>query len=162
LINACLFPVPDRLANPPEKEKQEVIKFTVKEWMNELVVFIEPYVTVSEALSRMRRRYINSLIVKPDGDYNTYGILTSRDISDKIVAKDKNPSTVLVKEIMTAPIITINQDSSLKACAKLMSEKNIHHLPVVDGAQNVVGMISATDFLVAAEAMGKEPGDRII
>jgi CBS domain-containing protein len=139
-----------------------VIKFTVKEWMNELVVFIEPDATVSEALSRMRRRYINSLMIKTNGDDKNFGILTSRDISDKIVAMDKNPSIVLVKEIMTTPIITISQNSSLKECALLMSEKNIHHLPVVDDNGKIIGMISATDFLVAAEALGKEPGDRII
>ncbi|MBI9048049.1 MAG: CBS domain-containing protein [Anaerolineaceae bacterium] len=139
-----------------------MIKFTVKEWMNELVVFVEPGNTVSEALSRMRRRYINSLIVKTNGDHSVYGILTSKDVSDKIVAMDKNPSVVLVKEIMTTPLITIDQNSSLKECALLMSEKHIHHLPVVDDKKKIVGMISATDFLVAAEALGKAPGDRII
>ncbi len=139
-----------------------MIKFTVKEWMNELVVFIEPDVTVSEALSRMRRRYINSLIVKTNDHHMAYGILTSRDVSDKIVAQDKNPSQVLVKEIMTTPLITINQNSSLKECAVLMKEKHIHHLPVINDEERIVGMISATDFLVAAEAMGTAPGDRII
>jgi len=139
-----------------------VIKFTVKEWMNELVVFIEPDVTVSEALSRMRRRYINSLIVKTNDKHTAYGILTSKDISDKIVAQDKNPSVVLVKEIMSTPLIMVHQDSSLKDCALLMKEKHIHHLPVTDDQQKIVGMISATDFLVAAEAMGTAPGDRIV
>lgn len=139
-----------------------MIKFTVKEWMNELVVFVEPDVTVSEALSIMRRRYISSLIVKTNGNHDAYGILTSMDVSDKIVAKEKNPSQVLVKDIMTTPLITIHRDSSLKECAVLMHEKHIHHLPVVDDEKKIVGMISATDFLVAAEALGKEPGDRII
>jgi len=139
-----------------------VIKFTVKEWMNELVVFIEPDVTVSEALSRMRRRYINSLIVKTNDDHQAYGILTSKDISDKIVAQDKNPSVVLVKDIMSTPLITVNQNTSLKECALLMKEKHIHHLPVVNDDQKIIGMISATDFMVAAEAMGTAPGDRII
>ena len=139
-----------------------MIKFTVKEWMNELVVFVEPDVSVSDALSLMRRRYINSLIVKTNDNHSAYGILTSMDVSDKIVAKEKNPSKVLVKEIMTTPLITISQESSLKECAILMHEKHIHHLPVVNNEQKIVGMISATDFLVAAEALGKEPGDRII
>jgi CBS domain-containing protein len=130
--------------------------------MNELVVFIEPDVTVSEALSRMRRRYINSLIVKTNDKHTAYGILTSKDISDKIVAQDKNPSVVLVKEIMSTPLIMVHQDSSLKDCALLMKEKHIHHLPVTDDQQKIVGMISATDFLVAAEAMGTAPGDRIV
>jgi len=139
-----------------------VIKFIVKEWMNDLVVFIEPDVTVTEALSRMRRRYINSLIVKTNDHHMAYGILTSKDVSDKIVAQDKNPSQVLVKEIMTTPLITIHEAATLKECAILMKEKHIHHLPVINDEQRIIGMISATDFLVAAEAMGTAPGDRII
>jgi CBS-domain-containing membrane protein len=42
-----------------------------------------------------------------------------------------------------------------------MVEHEIHHLPVVDDSGNVIGMISATDFLVAAEAMGRAPGERL-
>jgi CBS domain-containing protein len=41
-----------------------MIRYTVREWMNDLVVFIDPDATVSEALALMRRRYISSLIVK--------------------------------------------------------------------------------------------------
>jgi CBS domain-containing protein len=43
-----------------------------------------------------------------------------------------------------------------------MLKNKIHHLPVVDEQGALVGMISAADFLVAAEAMGRAPGDRII
>ena len=60
---------------------------------------------------------------------------------------------------MTAPLITVNAELDLKACAVLMKERRIHHLPVVDKTGKVIAMISATDFMVAAEAMGA-PGER--
>lgn len=138
-----------------------MIRFTVREWMNDLVVFIDPEATVSEALALMRRRYINSLITKKTPENPEYGILTSTDISDKIVAHERNPSETRVREIMTSPLIAIHQGMTLKECAQLMSDHNIHHLPVVDDQDLVIGMISATDFLVAAEAMGRAPGERI-
>jgi CBS domain-containing protein len=138
-----------------------MIRFTVREWMNDLVVFIEPEATVSEALALMRRRYINSLITKKTPENPEYGILTSTDISDKIVAHDQNPSETRVRDIMTSPLITIHQGMSLQECAQIMSKHNIHHMPVVDDHDVVIGMISATDFLVAAEAMGRAPGERI-
>lgn len=137
------------------------MQFTVREWMMDLVVYVDPDATVSEALAMMRRRYIQSLIVKKTATNLNYGIITSTDISDKIVAQNQNPSTMLVREVMTSPLITINENMMLKECALIMKKHRIHHLPVVNDQENVIGMISATDFLVAAEAMGRAPGERI-
>jgi CBS domain-containing protein len=109
----------------------------------------------------MRRRYIHSLIVQKSKDNPEYGILTSTDINDKIVAVNRNPSSTRVCEIMTTPLSTVKADLPLQQCAEIMKQKHIHHLPVVDDKGNLVGMISATDFLVAAEAMGREPGQRL-
>lgn len=132
------------------------MQFTVRDWMVDLVVIVEPETSVSDALALMRRRYIHSLIVNKSPANPDYGILTSTDISDKIIAQERNPSHTKVSEIMTTPFITVNQHFTLKEVAGLMKEKNIHHLPVVNDTGELIGMISATDFLVAAEAMGRQ------
>jgi len=138
------------------------MEFTVKDWMVNLVVYIDPSSTVMEALTLMRRRYIHSLIVNKTNDNPEYGIITSTDISDKIVALDKNPTGVLVREIMTSPFMSVTSSMSLKECATIMNKHSIHHLPVADEGGNLVGLISDTDFLVAAEAMGRAPGERLV
>jgi signal-transduction protein with cAMP-binding, CBS, and nucleotidyltransferase domain len=138
------------------------MEFSVKDWMVDLVVFIDPDKSVSEALAVMRRRYISSILVNKSPENPEYGIVTSRDISDKIIAQDKNPSKIKVREIMTSPFISVKTDMTLKECSQIMKTKNIHHLPVANEEGMIVGMISAMDFLVAAEAMGREPGDRIV
>ena len=132
----------------------------VKDWMIDLVFYVNPDSTVLEALSIMRRRYINSLIVKIDDDDTEYGIITSTDICDKIVAQDQNPAKTKIRDIMTTPLISISPDQTIYECAKLMSDRQIHHLPVMDEDGAIVGMISATDFLVVAEALGYGDGDR--
>jgi CBS domain-containing protein len=137
------------------------MEFTVRDWMIDLVVFVDPESTVTEALALMRRRYIHSLIVNRTKDSPDYGIITSTDISDKIIAQEHNPSKTKVREIMTAPMITVTPSMSLKECATIMKKHNFHHLPVADEHGVPIGMISATDFLVAAEAMGRAPGERI-
>ncbi len=137
------------------------MQFTVRDWMVDLIVFIDPESTVSDALALMRRRYIHSLIVQKSKDNPQYGILTSTDINDKIVALNRNPSKTKVRDIMTSPLFSVKKDMSLQECAGLMKEKHIHHLPVMDETGTLIGMISATDFLVAAEAMGREPGERL-
>jgi CBS domain-containing protein len=126
----------------------------VKHWMIDLVVYIDPDKTVLEALSVMRRRYLNSLIVDKSEENPDYGILTSTDICDKIVAQEQDPAKTKIQEVMTSPLVTVSPEQTIVDCAKTMSEHHIHHLPVMDENKHLVGMISATDFLVVAEAMG--------
>jgi CBS domain-containing protein len=135
------------------------MQFTVKDWMIDLVVFVDPNTLVTDALATMRRRYISSVLVSKSAASPEFGILTSTDISDKIVAAGRDPATVSVAEIMTSPLMTVSPDMSIQECAKIMSENHFHHLPVLDKSGNVIGMISATDFLVVAEAMGRS-GER--
>ena len=138
------------------------MEFTVSDWMNELVVFIDPQKTVSEALAMMRRRYIQSLIVNKSPQNPGYGIVTSTDICDKIIAQNRNPSRVKVGEIMNTPLLTVHRSTSIQDCALLMRKHQIHHLPVVNEDGELVGVISATDFLVVAEEMGRDPGEQLV
>ncbi|PKO17802.1 MAG: histidine kinase [Chloroflexi bacterium HGW-Chloroflexi-10] len=133
---------------------------TVRNWMNDLVVFVDGNQTVTEALSLMRRRYINSVMVRKTDENSDYGIVTTRDICDKIVASGVNPKETLIKNIMSSPVVTVKQNSSIEDCALLMKEKHIHHLPVINDHGEVVGMISASDFLLVAEAMGNNFEER--
>ncbi len=135
-------------------------KHTVRDWMMDLVVFVDPEQTVFDALSTMRRRYINSVIVNKTEGNPHYGIVTTRDISDKIVAANNNPKELKVKDIMSSPIISVHQTTAVKDCAVLMKQNRIHHLPVVNDSDDVVGMISASDFLLIAEAMGNNFEER--
>ncbi len=132
----------------------------VKDWMIDLVVYIKPNEKVLAALSKMRRRYLNSLIVQKSKENPDFGIITSTDICDKIVAQNRDPSKTEIWEIMTTPLIGVDPEQTIYECAQLMSEHHIHHLPVMDKKQNVIGMISATDFLVVAEALGYGGEDR--
>lgn len=138
------------------------MQFKVRDWMIDLVVYIDPEASVAEALALMRRRYIHSLIVNKTDSSPEFGIITSTDICDKVVAQQRNPSSTKIKEVMNSPLITVQTGMELFECAKIMNKNKIHHLPVVDERGALAGMISAADFLVAAEAMGRAPGDRII
>lgn len=131
------------------------MQFTVRDWMMDLVIFVDPDIPVTDALATMRRRYINSVIINKTSDNPEYGILTTTDVCDKIVAQDRDPAGVRVREIMTSPLITVQADMTVTECAQIMNEKKIHHLPVVDQKNVLIGMISASDFLVVAEAMGR-------
>lgn len=126
----------------------------VRDWMSRPVLVIDPDSNVSYALTLMRRRNIHSVVVNITDDNLTYGILTSTDVRDKIMATERNPSEIRVREIMTAPVITAHPDWTLKECSIRMQANNIHHLPVADETGELIGMISATDIFRAAEEIG--------
>jgi CBS domain-containing protein len=128
----------------------------VKDWMSSPVIVVDPDSSVSYALTLMRRRNIHSLIVTTGDNQQKYGIITSTDIRDKIIAIDRNPAETRVSEIMSIQLVAAHPDWSLKECSTRMQEHNIHHMPVVDDQDNLVGLISATDIFVAAEEIGWE------
>jgi CBS domain-containing protein len=126
----------------------------VREWMSSPAIFIDPEASVSHAMTLMRRRGIHSLVVSLDE--RSYGILTTTDIRDKIVAIERNPLQTRVKEIMSTPVLTAHPEWDIKECSLRMQQANIHHLPVVNSNQDVIGLISATDIFAAVEEIGWE------
>lgn len=127
---------------------------TVRDWMSTPVVVVDPDTTVSYAMTLMRRRGIRSVVVDISERNAAYGILTTTDIRDKIVAAGRNPANTQVREIMSGPIVTARAEWSLRECSLLMQQHRIHHLPVADDQDNLVGLISVTDIFLAVEEAG--------
>jgi len=126
----------------------------VRDWMKSPIIVVDPDSSVSHALTLMRRRGIHSLVVDLHTESKGYGIITSTDIRDKIIATNNNPANTQVREITTLPVITAHPDWTLMQCSKTMQANNYHHLPVADDSGTLVGMISATDLFIAAEEIG--------
>lgn len=127
---------------------------TVRDWMSTPVVVVDPDTTVSYAITLMRRRGIHSVVVNISERNATYGILTTTDVRDKIVAAGRNPANTHVREIMSGPIITARAEWTLMECSQVMQTNKIHHLPVSDEHDTLVGLISSTDIFLAVEEAG--------
>lgn len=131
----------------------------VRDWMSSPVTVVDPDSSVTYALTLMRRRNIHSLVVVLDENLKTsYGIITTTDIRDKIIAADRNPADTTVRDIMTMPVLCADPDWTLKQCSVEMQSRNIHHMPVADEQGTLVGLISATDLFIAAEEIGWDAG----
>ena len=129
---------------------------TVRDWMKSPVVVVAPETSVSYAMTLMRRRNIRSVVVDMSGTTIAYGIVTTTDISEKIVAADRNPAETFVRDIMSGPVITGRPEWTLKECSSLMQQHKFHHLPIADDFGVLVGMISSTDIFMAVEEAGWE------
>ncbi len=128
---------------------------TVRDFMSQPAIFIDPEASVGHAATLMRRRSIHSLVVSLEG--SAYGIVTTTDIRDKIVGAERDPQTTAVRAIMTTPLATARPEWSLKECSLKMKGLGVHHLPVADGRGMIIGMISATDIFMAVEESGWGP-----
>ena len=128
----------------------------VRDWMSSPIVVVDPDTTVSYAMTLMRRRNIHSVIVDLSVTNKEYGIVTTTDIRDKIVAVNRNAAETHVREIMSGPIVTGKAGWTLVECSKVMQEKKFHHLPIADEDGALIGMISATDIFMAVEEAGWE------
>ena len=130
---------------------------TVRDWMSSPVIVVDPDTSVSHAMTLMRRRNIHSVVVTGRGQ--TYGIVTTTDIRDKIVGKERNPAETSVGEIMSGPLVLARPEWTLMECSRVMQENNFHHMPVQDDSGALVGLISATDIFRAVEETGWQTGD---
>jgi len=110
------------------------------------IVSIDSKSKVKDAARMMVDRGIGSLIANRDG--LPFGIVTERDLTEKIVARSADPSKVTVAEIMTAPLTTIDASATIIDAARRMVEKRIKRLVVTD-QEKIIGIVSQTDLVQA-------------
>lgn len=105
---------------------------------------IKPDDTVFDAIKVLAERGVGALIVMEKG--KLVGIVSERDYTRKIALQGKNSKESLVRDIMTANVLIVSPQTRTRECMAIMSDKNIRHLPVVDG-DTVVGMLSIRDLM---------------
>jgi signal-transduction protein with cAMP-binding, CBS, and nucleotidyltransferase domain len=111
---------------------------------SEKFITVERDTDVQTAARLMRDRHINSLLVTHGKEI--IGILTDTDMVRRVVAAEVGPLTATVEKIMSAPILTIEEDKTVLDASDLMAQKRIRHLGVTQGGK-LVGMISVRDIL---------------
>ena len=100
--------------------------------------------SVFAALQRLADHNVGAMMVMEDG--KLVGVFSERDYTRKIALAGRSSKDTLVADIMTSQVLTVSPKSSNHDCMALMREKNIRHLPVVDG-DKVLGMISIRDLM---------------
>lgn len=120
-------------------------RMLVKDVMSSPVITVGESEKVDKVAQFMEMQRLGSIIVT-DKKGRPVGIITERDLVTRVLAKNKLPSVILAKDIMTSPLITTSPDESLSNTARRMSRLNIRRLGVVYKG-NLVGLISAKDIL---------------
>ena len=111
---------------------------------NNSTISVSPDSTVFEALELMVEKNIGALLVMDQEAF--VGIFTERDYARKVILKGKASKETLISEIMTEDPITVSMDNTIEDCMRLMTNKFIRHLPVMENGK-LVGIISIGDVV---------------
>jgi CBS domain-containing protein len=110
------------------------------------VYAIGPDKPVLEAIRTMADKYIGALLVMEG--VNLLGIVSERDYARKVILKGRSSADTPVRDIMSAPVLTVAPGDTVSHCMKLVTDKRVRHLPVVETGK-VVGMLSIGDLVKA-------------
>lgn len=117
---------------------------TVSQIMKRDLVTVDSGTSVIEAAKLMKACNVGSVLVSHD--HQIIGIVTESDIVKKFVGADKSSYFIPVEDIMSCPIVGIEERRPLTEAADLMNRHQIHHLGVIKGGA-VVGTLSVRDLL---------------
>ena len=116
----------------------------IGDYMATPVVRIDAEASVNEAADIMNTNNIGSLIISKLGD--DVGIITERDLSQKVLALKKNPENVNVSEIMTSTILSMDRYYPVDQANEFMRKNKIRHLAVTE-EDKIVGMLSVSNLV---------------
>jgi CBS domain-containing protein len=131
---------------------------SIGELMTEKLKTIDSLNTAQEASKKMRDSNVSSLVVVDNRNSNKpIGIVTERDLVRKVCVNDANSSKMLIKNIMSSPLVTIDSRSSVEVAADIMTQNKVRHLLVVEDnstgdsddykINKPLGIITPSDFV---------------
>jgi len=124
------------------------MKTTIAEIMSKKIETIKESASVQELALKMKDKNISSLLVV-DSFGKSKGLITERDVIRKVCVKDISTNQVIIKEIMSLPLITINSNESPSTAIDIMLQHNIRHLLVVDDETEInqpIGIVTPRDL----------------
>jgi CBS domain-containing protein len=116
----------------------------VKEIMQRDVKTARSESTVKAVVAKMNRFNIGSIVIVQNR--RPVGIITERDVLQRVVENCIDPSICKAREVMTSPIVTATEDTSVDDIIRLMTSRRIKKVPIVRN-QTLLGIVTATDLL---------------
>ncbi|MBK8739535.1 MAG: CBS domain-containing protein [Betaproteobacteria bacterium] len=112
------------------------------------VVCAVPDTTIVDAAQLMRRNHIGDLIVVDTlgAERRPVGIVTDRDIVVEVVSVGLDPGLVKLGDLLTQPLVTVDEDTGYAETIRLMSARGVRRMPVVNKAGILVGIVSFDDL----------------
>jgi len=107
------------------------------------VFSVSPDETVLEATHKMNMHRVGAVIVQA-GD-KVAGIFTERDVLQRVIGEQRDPSEITVGEAMTRDVVCCSPDATLEEMSEIMRSRRIRHIPIVEEDGRLMGLISIGD-----------------
>lgn len=117
---------------------------TVAQVMAKSVMAVDLNTNTKDCAKAMAKKGVSCAVVTQQG--NAIGIVTERDLVSKVMADALDPNKVLVRDIMSTPLITIAPDATLQNAAELMAQYHVRRLVVVNSSGALSGIVTAGDI----------------
>lgn len=118
---------------------------SLEEFCRRRVVTVSPNSNIVDACQLMARNNIGCMVAEEDG--RLCGILTDRDIALKVAGEAKDPRQTKIGEVMTANPVCISVDKNLHDLTSLMHTRHVRRVPIVDGSNKVLGIVTLDDLI---------------
>jgi CBS domain-containing protein len=115
------------------------------------ITTIAPDAGMDQAIQMMADRDVGCLPVT-DGDRRVIGIVTDRDISLAACSRTSPMCDLPVADAMTKDVVSVTPSTSVEQAEKLLRERQLHRLPVLDEDERIIGMITLNDIAHGAAA----------
>lgn len=132
-------------------------KILVEQIVKRKAVVVKPTDSVHKVAKVLSKNKVGSAVVMDKGE--VLGVVTERDILDKVVAKGKDPKEVKVEEIMTKNPVKIEYDYDVQDAIELMTEKGVRRILVTKFGKPI-GFVTATDLLAALASQNNEEEEK--
>ncbi len=120
----------------------------IEDIMNCDVACLQSGAIVAEAAEIMISRNISCIIVLEAED--VIGVFTERDLVKRVIAPQKNPSKIKIKEAMSYPPVSVAPECSVFSASRIMEKRNIRRLPVIEN-KRLRGIVTQTDIFTAVK-----------
>jgi CBS-domain-containing membrane protein len=120
----------------------------VRDVMHQDYVRADGLLTVADGLALLRGHHARVLIIRKRDDDDEYGMVLLADIARNVLAPNRAPERVNLYEIMTKPVIGVRPGMNVRYCARLFERFGLSLAPVIDAAEEVVGMVGYSDLVM--------------
>jgi CBS domain-containing protein len=119
------------------------VRFVLKQ-KGQSVWAVSPDACVYDAIEIMAEKHVGALMVV--SEEKLVGVVSERDYARKVILQGKSSKETQVKEIMTSPAISVTPDQTVEESMRIMTDKHLRHLPVVEGGI-ILGVVSIGDLV---------------
>lgn len=119
---------------------------SVEEIMTKNVITVETEEPVFTMVKKMINKNVECLPVTKAGKLK--GLITFRDVIRKVVYEGKDPKKMKAKDVMTKSVVTCYNDATVLDVVKLMKNKRLRRIPVIDRNRNLVGLVTNFDLAI--------------